>query len=662
MFPLASTWHRSTSLLRTWLITLSEWPLLVLLGLFVLGVVGIGQQPFQYTIDIGYEEGWHSDQPLIEGWNTAEPEHATADQLSYRWTRDRSQIRLPGLGRQALVISLHQLPATANPAFNSGVFHLSAARMAVSQPITSARTLHLLLPPDAAHQGSVQIDAPAFTPPNDPRTLGAPIARVEVSPFGQGLGLPSVRLFWPLVLLPLVWMINRRWCLTRTSATIAGSGLAVVLLAALYGDRLRFALAGAPLLIGAVWGLIVGAATLWAIERYAERAGVQPSPWLARTVALLIFWLVLVRYGGRLYPDSMVGDLGFHVNRQNDLIQGLVLLTSRHRGIDFPYPSAIYILLAPLRLLPIAPEMLVEWSDAIFGALGVVPVAYIALRGLGDERTAVFVTTVYALLAPAMMALWWSFLAHIFTQEAVALLIALILGSWQRLDTPRGIGLITVGLCLIFFGHFGLFINISVLLAGLLPLLWWRYRSTPQARLVYGLATAFLIAEVLALGLFYSAYIDLFMTKLLQFQSGGMGAVQGGRTEISRQALALSLWRDGLVAHYAVIGAPLALLGGYWLWRRQQRQILVWLFWGTVAVAVLQGSIPFITASTITTRWLSFCAWVIAVGVGIVLEWLWRRGRLGQGLTILVLLWIGGNTLWLWVQALGYRIRPPEPF
>jgi hypothetical protein len=644
------------------LITLSEWPLLVLLGLFVLGVVGIGQQPFQYTIDIGYEEGWHSDQPLIEGWNTAEPEHATADQLSYRWTRDRSQIRLPGLGRQALVISLHQLPATANPAFNSGVFHLSAARMAVSQPITSARTLHLLLPPDAAHQGSVQIDAPAFTPPNDPRTLGAPIARVEVSPFGQGLGLPSVRLFWPLVLLPLVWMINRRWCLTRTSATIAGSGLAVVLLAALYGDRLRFALAGAPLLIGAVWGLIVGAATLWAIERYAERAGVQPSPWLARTVALLIFWLVLVRYGGRLYPDSMVGDLGFHVNRQNDLIQGLVLLTSRHRGIDFPYPSAIYILLAPLRLLPIAPEMLVEWSDAIFGALGVVPVAYIALRGLGDERTAVFVTTVYALLAPAMMALWWSFLAHIFTQEAVALLIALILGSWQRLDTPRGIGLITVGLCLIFFGHFGLFINISVLLAGLLPLLWWRYRSTPQARLVYGLATAFLIAEVLALGLFYSAYIDLFMTKLLQFQSGGMGAVQGGRTEISRQALALSLWRDGLVAHYAVIGAPLALLGGYWLWRRQQRQILVWLFWGTVAVAVLQGSIPFITASTITTRWLSFCAWVIAVGVGIVLEWLWRRGRLGQGLTILVLLWIGGNTLWLWVQALGYRIRPPEPF
>lgn len=662
MFQLASTWHRSTTILRTWLLTLGEWPLWALLGCFVVLVFALSQQPLSYTINIGYEEGRHSDQPLIAGWNTAEPEHATADELSYRWSGDSSTIRLPGLGRQAIIVGLQQLPATANPLAGTGALHLSSGQMTVSQPLTNARTLHLLLPPEAAQQGQIQVIAPAFTPPNDPRTLGAPIAGVELSPIDQPLRLPPLSLFWPVLLLLIAWTASRRWCLSQTSAAIGGAVLIGLLLAALYGDRLRYALAGGPLLLGAVWGLIVGAAALWLMERYAHRVGVQPSARFVRLVALLIFWLMLLRYGGRLYPDSMVGDLGFHMNRQADVIRGLILLTSRHRGIDFPYPSATYVLLAPLRLLPIAPQTLVEWFDALFGALGLLPIAYIALRGLRNERAALLATTVYALLAPAMMALWWSFLAHIFAQEAVALVVALVIGCWQRLDRPRSIALVTIGLCLVFFGHFGLFINISVLFAGLLPLLWWRYRASPQARQVHGLAIAFVIAEVLALSLFYSAYLGLILTKLAEFRAGGMGAVQGGRSEISWQSLALSLWRDGIVAHYAVIGVPLALLGGYWLWRRERGQMLVWLFWGTVAVALVQGSIPFITASTITTRWLSFCAWVIAIGTGVVLELLWRRGRLGQTLVVAALVWIGGSTMWMWAQAMGYRIRPPEPF
>jgi hypothetical protein len=673
VFRISSAWPRATAAprrslagLRAWIATLVEWPLLALLALLALGIVAIGQQPLRYTIDLGYEEGWHSDQPFVIGWNTAEPEHAAADQLSYRWTAEQSRVRLPGLGRQPLLLTVEQLGASVNPQAATGALHISGTAMAVSQSLERARTLHLLLPPAASSAGALAFDAPTFTPPNDRRTLGANIAMLRIATVQQPLVrlsyLPPRTLFWPLLLLPIVWASARRWSLSRVTASVAGLALIGLLLATLYGDRLRFALAGGPLLLGALWGLVVAAAALWLIERYAPALGVRPSPQFARSIALLIFWLMLLRYGGRLYPDSMVGDLGFHVNRQTEVIRGLIHLTSRHRGIDFPYPSATYLLVAPLHLLPIAPQTLVEWTEALFGTLGVAPVAYLALRGLDDERPALLATIVYALLAPAMMALWWSFQTHIFTQEAVALLVALLVGGWRGLATARGILLAVLALSLIFFGHFGLFINVSLLLAGLLPLLWLRYRATPQIRSVYGLLIAFVIAEALALGLFYSAYIGLILEKLSQFQQGGMGAVQGGRGETSWQALALSLWREGLIEHYALIGVPLALLGGYWLWRDRRGGLLVWLFWGVVAVAVAQGAIPFITSSTITTRWLSFCAWVVALGVGVVLDRLWRRGRLGQSLTLLTLLWFGGSTLWLWIAALGYRIRPPEPF
>lgn len=668
MFRIVSTWPRSGAVpqqrsgLRAWLLTLIEWPLIALIAVLALGILGVSRLPVQYPINIGYEEGWHSDQPFLSGWNTPEPYNAPPDQLSYRWTAEDSQVRLPGFGAQPLIVRIDQLAAAANPQAANGAWYLTGAGMAVSHSLTNARTLRVLIPPAASTNGTLHFVAPTFTPPNDARTLGVNIADFRVSSIQGSLSLPSSTLFWPLLLLPLAWLTARRWSVNVVSAGVAGAGLVALLLAALWNDRLRFALAGGPFMVGALWGVVVGSAALWLMERYAPRLGVQPAPWFVRGIALIVFWLMLLRYGGKLYPGSMVGDLGFHVNRQNEVIGGLIYLVSKHRGINFPYPSAVYILLAPLRLLPLAPETLIEWSDAFFGALGVLPVAYLALRGSRDERAALLGATVYALLAPAMMALWWSFLAHIFTQESVALLVALLVGGWHSMRTRRGIALTVVCLSLIFFGHFGLFINISVLLGLLLPCLWWRYRHTPQVRNVYGLALAFMIAEVLVVALFYSAYIGLIVEKLGQFQQGGMGAVQGGRAEISRQALLVSLWRDGLVAHYAIIGVPLALLGGYWLWRQHRGSLIVWLFWGTVAVAVIQGAIPFLTASTITTRWLSFCAWLVAVGVGIVLGRLWQRGIGGRVLALLVLIWIGGNTLWLWVQALGYRIRPPEPF
>jgi hypothetical protein len=83
---------------------------------------------------------------------------------------------------------------------------------------------------------------------------------------------------------------------------------------------------------------------------------------------------------------------------------------------------------------------------------------------------------------------------------------------------------------------------------------------------------------------------------------------------------------------------------------------------GTFLIALLFGSLPFITGSTLSTRWLMFSGWAIAVGAALIAQLLWRAGRAGRWLV-----WaMGGYILWItasqWLGALAWRIRPPEPF
>ncbi len=659
-------------LFGAWLRPLTELPLLALLALLAAGMILLGQRPLDYRIDLGREDGPRADLPFVVGWNTAE----VAAGMPYRWTRADSHIDLVGLPRAPFIFQIRLLPTTANPRHDTGLVAVrdGPAPLAVFPMVRSERMVRLLVPAGGIRRGRVDlgISAPTWTPPNDPRTLGVPfrdVAIVQVAagtPLDQRIAALPIQSFWPLIAFPVFWLPLRRWGPRRSVASALGVGVCFLLLAAYGTDRLRFALAAVPALAALAWALVLALALHALAGRFTPRLGVMPQPRLLNQVALLFFGLFTLRYLGRLYPDSMVGDLGFHVNREDDVIRGTVLLLSRHRGIDFPYPPALYVLLLPFRLLPITPESLVEFGDAFFGALGLFPLAYLSLRGFCDDRVALWSTTVYALLAPAMMSLWWSFLPHIFAQELSVVLIAGIIAGWPALATRRGVILATTGLTVLFATHFGFYLNVSVLLVVLALLALADRRARLHGALargrVRGLLVACWVAQALILVFFYSAYVPLFISKLSEFRAGGMGAVQGGRTATPAAELWRTLWRDGLGVHYATIGVPLALLGGYQLLRSHAAPLLRGLFAATLIVAVVQGAIPFLTSSTITTRWLSFAAWLVAVGVALVLDALWRRGRAGKAMALLALGWIGWTTVVLWIQALAFRVRPPEPF
>lgn len=618
-----------------------------------------GQRPLDYGVAIGREDGRGSDLPFISGWNTAEK----AAGRVFRWTEADSHVRLDGLPSTPLVLTLQVLGAAAHPAAATGLFEIRTAERSLATLPMSRRVLHLMVPAAADGRLDLRFGAPLWEPANDPRRLGVQIGELRIANLGGGvMGVPLI-VFWPLLLLPLIWLALRWWGGSWRFALGAGVVICLVLILLSLADRPRFALGARPVLLAAGWGLVVAAGLRRVGGGYTRRLTPAFSPLLVDSLVLLFFGLFTLRYAGRLYPASMPGDLGFHVNRENDVIRGMVLLLSRHRGIDFPYPSALYVLLLPLRLLPISGEALVNFANALFGASGVLAVGYLALLATDDQRVALFAASIYALLAPAIMSLWWSFLPHTFAQEFFVILLAALAAGSPALRSRRGIVLTTGGLALLYTSHFGLYINMTLVLGILLA--WGLVRGKRAGAWIdrpalLGLGMAFMLAQVLVLILFYSAYLPLILEKLSAFGQGGMSAVQGGRPAKTMPELVRQLGVLGLGRHYAYIGVPLAALGGYRLWNTRPTLARA-LVGATVIVVLTQGMLPFATASDITTRWLSLAAFPVALGLALLLDLLWRR-PVGRLLGVLMLVWIGGSTLWMWIQALAYRIRPPEPF
>ena len=149
---------------------------------------------------------------------------------------------------------------------------------------------------------------------------------------------------------------------------------------------------------------------------------------------MLFALLVLAtRYGGKIYPDAMWGDIGFHINRYTEVLQGLVLLLSRNRGVDFPYPPAFYLVLAPFSLLGLDRRVLLQLGGALLDAASPFLIYTLAICGLARahrvhtpqraQQIGLLAAGIYAFSASGFMITWWNFSTHTFSQFAHLLLI-----------------------------------------------------------------------------------------------------------------------------------------------------------------------------------------------------------------------------------------------
>ena len=726
-----------------------------LLALFVLLLTLVAQLPQRYVIDVGREDGPGSDLPLVRGMFPVEESPFGV----FRWTTGQSSVRLPGFGQRSLALMLRTLPVNDEVA-TRGARELelwSSGRQIASLPVRQSGAIYrVLIPPPADMSGDHQIEihSATVTPTGDRRAIGTPLTTVIVAVEARP-ALPSWRsiLGWSVAGL-ILWITLRQAGFAGTGALTIMAPLLGLAVCGAWLDPPRFAFGAVPALIALVvgWmlvialraaphtlrraGLALGAVTtvLWLIDwqgpiidlgratasvraatglaalAFLSAAAIRPALTGAlarlgvtipathwRWLLLIIVIVFATRYGGKIYPDSMPGDIGFHANRFAETVWGRVMLVSRNRGVDFPYPPAFYLILAPFTLLDIDRRALLHLGAALLDAFSPLLVYTLTMALIlkpHDERLrrnssdpfplSLVAAALYGLAPAGYLTTWWNFSTHIFTQCAHLLLITLLVLFWKPIGgaasarhSPPDAAHSAVLLCatlviaqlLVYLGHFGFWMNMS-LLGGfglaILPATVRRRRAVPiRTVAIYGIA--FVVAQVIAVLFFYSAYTGMFAQQLAVTAAGGLTGL-AGRAPASFETLWNTLWDAGFRQHYGFF--PLALLPAGILWlitrssgaENEHRRPAAILAIGTILIAGGFAALPFLSGSTLSTRWLMFSAWLVALSAAMSAAALWRWGWAGRAVTLAA----GGYVFWVtvstWLAALLWRVRPPEPF
>ncbi len=684
----STAWHR----LRADLTALTAPAFWIALGIVLAAALLAAQLPRNYRIDVGFEEGVGSDLPFLQGFNNAEiGEHGT-----YRWTTDGARMTVPGLGVRPLIVTFYQLPIAAEvlEAGPQSYTIWAGTRQLAELPIRrDGGPAAFVVPADALPDGTldVRIGTDTFSPPGDPRLLGTPLGviRITAAPTPSFTAPTQTALLTWLgaVILIALALGHATGVAGRTAQhwlVVISAGL-IAVAAVLDPPRWAFGATAALTAAALSYPLAIGLRAV--LPGMARRLRLPlPTTILGGLTAIAVISFAL-RYGGRLYPNSMHGDIGFHVNRFNEAIGGLIFILSKNRGVDFPYPPGPYLLIAPFPLLGLSPTTVLELGAALVDAFSAVVIYAITVR-IARPATALLAAAIYVFTAATFMTTWWSFDTHIYTQFLHLLLIAaLVLAAeaWQSADRARRerwTWVVGVLATLVFLGHFGFLINTALLLGLLVVGVWigaWRGSSWAQA-LRNPLTIATFGAGLFAAVFFYTAYIPLFLEQLQTASSGGLTAV-AGRAPVSRAVLWNTLWEAGLITHFGFFPLPMALIGIVALSRRlfdQQagggarsaergarqgatRAVLALMF-GSLTVALTFAAFPFISGVTNSPRWLMFIAWVIAVGGALGTQAIWRYGRLGRLAVVVMGALVLLNTAWIWLGPMLWRIRPPEPF
>ncbi|NJO07089.1 MAG: hypothetical protein HC876_17115 [Chloroflexaceae bacterium] len=352
-----------------------------------------------------------------------------------------------------------------------------------------------------------------------------------------------------------------------------------------------------------------------------------------------------------------------HVNRYTLTVIGEIYIRAQHRGLPFPFPNGLYLLIAPLSLTGYGLHFLFELTAGIFEATAVLLMYLLVARLAASTRLGLLAAALYSLTAGGHMITWFAFETQVAGQWVTLLLFTVLVFAWPHRRDWLTWWVVVMLLIQVFLGHIGQFLNLSAAAVILLPWLWWQSRNdAEQRRGVLWLYGAGAGAAAFVSLFYYTAFWDLILEQIVGVSTRGLNDVTQ-RPPISREATLHTLWEGGLITHFGFFPVLLVIPGLLALWHpRWRRSIIPPLIVACFLVSIGQAVLPLITLNSITTRWLMFSSWGIFVAAAVGVLLLWRRGRSARLVSLAMAGYVCWITIVIWMDAMTLRLPPIEPF
>ncbi|MDQ3931082.1 MAG: hypothetical protein M3328_18295, partial [Chloroflexota bacterium] len=319
------------------------------------------------------------------------------------------------------------------------------------------------------------------------------------------------------------------------------------------------------------------------------------------------------------------------------------------------------------------------------GTLGVLPVYYIAKRLLRDGRAGVLAALLYVTLPMAVLPYSWGITPNVFGEFFLLCSLVVALGSAGNIAPVRpAFWALVILLTITLLSHPGV-VALCGVAFGLLGILWVARRHATRRA-----GALLLVALVLAAGVSYVIYYHHFTGQMLDSlarigaeraqasEDGGFSRVVGGSVEdaslglINREVRSRSQWVLGgvegvwreAVAYYRgwpvlamLLGLVLVYPTGRLLRARLGREQLRFVTSGAVWLAAV-GLFAFVGwATSVYVRYMLSALPVVALGAGLLLSSVWRRGGTGRLLSLLMVVFFAVEALVLWHYRITYQFK-----
>jgi hypothetical protein len=571
---------------------------------------------------------------------------------TYAFSTDRSELRLPGVGAGAHLLSMRLSewrPDVTEPTqvtLHDGQRLLGTFTLSPQAPMI----YHLLVPSengDLTLRWSGTVSVPGG---DDSRRLGVAVDWVETQPL-QPYAAP-LQVLNLLAIALLAYILLRRLALRPPGALALAAAPALALAVLLATERIWWTIY-TPRLSALLLGLNLSLWPLQALARWAwRRGGVALTPaneiWLWRILMLA----ALVKIGGVIHPQIIVFDERWHVPRTQLVLDGRLMelivpsrvtLLGETVGLDgghFPYSPLWYLVTAPFGWLGADLGIASNVLNAALDVSRSLLIIYIAMRMFGSQRAALAAGGIYHLLPMPYFLLSWGNWPTQLGLWGALLLIAVVVATFERPGERATLALL-VAAALIAMLTYTVVGIVSFTMIGTLAMLEWLRRSNQLGRLrTRTLLGALVAAEVVAFLLYHIWYVPTILADTLPALAR---AITGHQRELHGTPEAGLI--DDLVVNWnyarnhltwAVI--PLVPLGAILAWRRASRARLLLVAWALVLVIF---SLFSWAVADMIFKHIFFVLPLIAICAGLVHAALWsRRGRATRLVPIVMLLYL----------------------